>query len=152
MTSRPQRRPRVGLITFGAGAVAASLLGTAAAFAGGKDGGQVQIPTTVEDFFQPGTQPDPTGLDITPILPAWNCEPCHGDYLPNGLHQEPFNAWKNTMMAQAGRDPIWHAALAIANQDAEFAGEYCIRCHAPGAWLGGRSLPPDTSGVIELRG
>src|SRR4029078_5279716 len=44
---------------------------------------------------------------------------------------------------QATRDPVFHAAFAIANQDANGAGELCLRCHAPGAWLAGRSTPPD---------
>jgi hypothetical protein len=40
---------------------------------------------------------------------------------------------------------VWHAALAIANQDAEFGGDSCIRCHSPNAWLEGRSVPTDAS-------
>ena len=45
------------------------------------------------------------------------------------------------MMGQAGRDPIFYATLAVANQDVDFE-EACLRCHAPGAWLDGRSLRP----------
>jgi hypothetical protein len=51
------------------------------------------------------------------------------------------------MMAQSARDPIFHAALAIANQDASSSGELCLRCHAPGAWLAGRSTPADGSAL-----
>ncbi len=42
------------------------------------------------------------------------------------------------MMAQAGRDPVFYAALDIANADAGFAGEFCLRCHLPRAWVNGR--------------
>lgn len=112
-------------------------------------GGQIQLPTTLEDFFQPGTQPDPTGMDLAPVISAANCGFCHADYLPQGENHEPFNAWVASTMGQSARDPVWKAALAIANQDANMSGEYCIRCHSPGAWLGGRSTPPDASGFIN---
>jgi hypothetical protein len=46
-------------------------------------------------------------------------------------------------MAQAARDPVFHAALAIAEQDASFSGDTCLRCHAPRAWMEGRSEPTD---------
>jgi hypothetical protein len=56
------------------------------------------------------------------------------------------------MMAQSARDPVFYAALTIANQDANGAGEYCLRCHAPGAWLAGRCLPADGSGLQQAYG
>ena len=46
-------------------------------------------------------------------------------------------------MGQAARDPLFHACLAVANQDAAFAGDLCIRCHTPGGWISGRSEPTD---------
>ncbi|HRP63405.1 MAG TPA: hypothetical protein PK400_08950 [Phycisphaerales bacterium] len=112
---------------------------------GGK--GQIQVPTTAADFFQPGTQPDPTGKAMVPIFSSMNCVICHGDYLWQEweAYAEPYNGWVNSMMGQSARDPIWHAALAIANQDAAGSGEFCIRCHAPGAWLAGRSTTGDLS-------
>lgn len=51
-------------------------------------------------------------------------------------------------MAQSARDPVFWAAVAIANQDAEGAGSFCLRCHAPNAWLNGRSAP-DGSQLTE---
>lgn len=111
-------------------------------------GGQQQIPTTLEDFFQPGTQPDPDGIEIQEIQHSNNCVFCHGDYLMNEevpSYAEPYDGWINSMMGQSARDPVWHAAVAIANQDADGSGEFCIRCHAPGGWLAGRS----TGGEIE---
>jgi len=107
--------------------------------------GQVQLPTTLEDFFQPGTQPDPTGLEIEPVISNTSCQFCHGEYLPEPSVKEPWDGWIGSLMAQSARDPVWHAALAISNQDAAGSGEFCIRCHAPGAWLGGRSA----SGTID---
>ncbi len=103
------------------------------------------VPTTLNDFFIRGTQPL-TLLD--PIVPAeQSCFVCHGGYA-NG-EQGPYDRWRASMMAQAARDPMFHACLAIANQDAAESGDLCIRCHAPRAWLEGRSVPSDGS-AIEL--
>jgi hypothetical protein len=51
------------------------------------------------------------------------------------------------MMAHAGRDPIFWATVAIAEQDFDGAGDLCIRCHSTGGWLAGRSTPTDGSGL-----
>jgi hypothetical protein len=100
-----------------------------------------QVGTTTTDFEQPGTQP----LDLTDaIVPAGACFYCHGGYDPE---EAPFDRWAGSMMANATRDPIFHAALAIANQDAAESGELCIRCHAPTGWLAGRSTPTDGSAL-----
>ncbi len=101
------------------------------------------IPTTRNDFFQPGTQPNMV-QDI--IMPALSCSYCHGNY---NADMEPYERWSASMMAQAARDPVFQACLTIANQDAGEAGEICIRCHAPGGWLEGRSSPPDMSAFID---
>ena len=104
----------------------------------------VSIPlgTGPNDFYQPGTQP----LDLTdPILSAQSCAFCHAGYDPEDA---PFDRWAGSMMANATRDPIFHAALAIAEQDAPYSGELCIRCHAPGGWLEGRSVPTDGSALF----
>ncbi len=97
-----------------------------------RPGGGTRIPATSADFRLPGTQPDP---DMDAFLAGVGCSSCHGGYDPNAA---PVRTWVASMMAQSARDPIWHASLAIANQDVAFAGEFCIRCHAPGAWMGGR--------------
>ena len=116
----------------------------AAAAAAAASGGPA--PATVEDFFQPGTQPG--GL-IDGILPSIDCAACHAGYDPE---QEPYTHWAASMMGQAGRDPIFYACLAIANQDVASAGELCLRCHTPGAWLAGRSSPPDGSALDPSKG
>jgi hypothetical protein len=51
------------------------------------------------------------------------------------------------MMSQAARDPVFRAALAIANQDVQGIGEFCLRCHSPRAWLENRSKPADGSAL-----
>ena len=98
--------------------------------------GQSQLPTTAQDFRQPGTQPNQNPDEFAPVIQSANCTFCHSDY---DSESAPFDTWISSMMAQSARDPVWHAALAIANQDAHLSGETCIRCHAPAAWLGGRS-------------
>ncbi len=111
-------------------------------------GPQTQIPTTLEDFFEPGTQ---EGTLNEPIYPSPFCRVCHS-YIDDGNRREvipPYDNWVTSMMGQAARDPVWHAALAIANQDANLGGDLCIRCHSPGAWLGGRSVPTDASAFTE---
>jgi len=108
-------------------------------------GGQKQVPTTGADFFQPGTQPNPDIEQFDPIVGAQNCTYCHSGY---GEGIAPYDTWVTSMMGQSARDPVWHAALTIANQDANIGGETCIRCHAPGAWLGGRSATGTTAEFI----
>jgi cytochrome c2 len=53
------------------------------------------------------------------------------------------------MMSHAGRDPIFWATVAIAEQDFDGSGDLCIRCHSTGGWLAGRSTPTDGSGLAE---
>ncbi len=97
------------------------------------------LPTTINDFSHGGSQPMSMSV---PLRSKDNCVACHFDY-DSGY--TTGNSWSATMMAQATRDPVFHAAMTIANQDADFAGEFCLRCHTPMAWIGGRSIPPDGS-------
>ncbi len=98
--------------------------------------------TTGEDFKLPGTQPLTIVDDIsTPD----DCETCHADYGEPDV--EPMLNWEGSMMAQAGRDPLMYAALAVSNQDAPESGETCLRCHLPKGWLEGRSFLADGSAM-----
>lgn len=97
------------------------------------------LPTNRDDFFMPGTQPH--GLDDE-ILDPISCSACHTD--PGGLI---YSAWRGSMMSQAGRDPVFWAAFAVAQDDATDAGEYCLRCHTPRGWYAGRSDPADGSAL-----
>ncbi|RKZ13079.1 hypothetical protein DRQ32_02350, partial [bacterium] len=56
-------------------------------------------------------------------------------------------SWAGNMMANAARDPLFWAAVDIANQDVPGVGELCIRCHSPQGWLNGRSSTPDGSAL-----
>ncbi len=102
------------------------------------------LPTTINDFFQPGTQPN-TITD--PIIAGTACNLCHA-FFPQ--ENSPADRWSTTIMAQASRDPIFHACLAIAEQDAEFVGDLCLRCHMPSAWLAGRSTPTNGSALSGI--
>jgi hypothetical protein len=102
------------------------------------DAAQVQLGTGPADYAQPGTQP---ALALDNVLPASLCRSCHGGYLAGD--EEPHDSWVASMMAQAARDPVWRAAVTIANGDAAGAGETCIRCHAPLGWLATRSTGGD---------
>ncbi|MHC1763143.1 MAG: hypothetical protein AB9869_02395 [Verrucomicrobiia bacterium] len=92
------------------------------------------------EIQQPGTQPREVGNLETPD----KCDNCHGGY--NRAVEPAFN-WRGSMMANAGRDPIFWATLAVAEQDFDGAGDLCIRCHSTGGWYGGRSTPTDGSGL-----
>jgi hypothetical protein len=102
------------------------------------------VPTTREDFFIPGTQINKL---TQRIVTANACAGCHGDY--NEAH-EPLTSWAASMMGQSARDPIFHACLTIANQDADFAGDLCLRCHVPGGWLQGRAQNPAGVDLTEV--
>ncbi|MDA1008046.1 MAG: dockerin type I repeat-containing protein [Planctomycetota bacterium] len=120
---------------------------------GGGGGGQIKLPTTAADFYMPGSQPEPDQAIFLPVFESAQCTGCHAYY---DAQDAPFDTWVGSMMAQSARNPVWHASLAIANQDANTAGQFCIRCHAPSAWLGNRhttgtlaefEIPNDFDGV-----
>lgn len=98
------------------------------------------LPTTLADFTLPGSQPGQSGSIEAPS----QCSVCHAGY---DRDVEPQFNWRGSMMAHAARDPLFYAALTIANQDAPWSGDACIRCHSPGGWLGGRSVPTDGSAL-----
>jgi len=96
----------------------------------------------------PGTQP---GELVEPLLDSTICSICHGDHDGSAAY-EPWETWSGSMMANSARDPLFWAAVDIANQDVPGAGEFCIRCHSPRGWLGGRSAVPDGSGLEGIPG
>jgi hypothetical protein len=95
-------------------------------------------PTTLRDFDLPGSQP----LQVGSPEASANCITCHGGYDPAN---EPGRLFRGSMMAQAGRDPLFYACLAIADRDAPSSGDLCIRCHSMAGWMAGRSQPTDAS-------
>ncbi|TWT43932.1 Ser-Thr-rich glycosyl-phosphatidyl-inositol-anchored membrane family protein [Phycisphaerae bacterium RAS1] len=101
------------------------------------------LPSTLRDFDLPGSQPfQAPEYFLGPL----NCDGCHGAYDPTV--EMVFNH-DGSMMAHASRDPLFLAAMTVANQDAPDAGDMCIRCHIPSAWLKGRAVPTDGSQVLE---
>jgi len=98
------------------------------------------------NVFMPGSQPGEVGTFETPD----KCDNCHGGY---DMAVEPAYNWRGSMMAQAARDPLWLACLAVADQDSIWAvgnpnaGDICIRCHSPTGWLEGRSDPTNTAAL-----
>jgi hypothetical protein len=104
-------------------------------------------PTTLRDFDMPGTQP----LQMGTLESSSTCISCHGGYDPAN---EPGRLFRGSMMAQAGRDPLFYACLAVADRDAPSAGDLCIRCHSMSGWLAGRSQPTTGSqlGAVDRDG
>lgn len=100
--------------------------------------GNGRVPTTLRDLDMPGTQPLEGAILADPDN---SCVNCHGNY---DAAIEPWAVWRGSMMAQAMRDPLFLACLAVAEQDAPSVGDLCLRCHTPGGWQEGRSI--DTSG------
>ncbi len=103
-----------------------------------------QLPATSADVFQGGTQPVMPG--VVEIIDATACFLCHGDFDPA---VEPYTPWSASMMGQSARDPMFWACLAVANQDVAGAGEFCIRCHIPIGFLGGRGAADGSQLVPE---
>ncbi|NVK42396.1 MAG: hypothetical protein HWE39_14235 [Oceanospirillaceae bacterium] len=97
----------------------------------------VVVPT---DIQQPGTQPN----EVSNLESPDKCDNCHGGY---NSAVEPAHNWRGSMMAHAGRDPIFWATLAVAEKDFDGAGDFCLRCHSTGGWLAGRSTPTEGSGL-----
>ena len=100
-------------------------------------GAALVVPTEIQ---QPGTQPN----EVSGLETPDKCDNCHGGY--NQAVEPSFN-WRGSMMANATRDPIFWATLAVAEQDFDGAGDLCIRCHSTAGWLGGRSTPTDGSAL-----
>jgi hypothetical protein len=96
------------------------------------------------EIMQPGTQPGEAGNLESPD----KCDNCHGGYdEARAYSNEPAFGWRGGAMGNAGRDPIFWATVAIAEQDFDGAGDLCIRCHSTGGWYAGRSTPTDGSGL-----
>ena len=101
-----------------------------------------RVPTTLRDFDMPGTQP----LGAETLNPPTNCAMCHGGY--DQPEVEPYYNWQGSLMAHASIDPLFLAAMDVANQDAPESGDLCLRCHNNAGWLAGRSTPTDGSQML----
>ncbi len=96
---------------------------------------------------------------IRPVAESANCQLCHtfdnADAAAAEPRYAPFYGWQGSLMANAARDPIFWAGVALADQDHPGETVDCVRCHAPRAYLEGRGdatridqlTPPDLEGV-----
>lgn len=88
-------------------------------------------------------QADPTEPNElqNPLAVSSGCETCHA-YLNASVNAgAPLHApmgWQGSLMANAARDPVFWAGVALAAQDDPTHTEDCVRCHAPNAFLSGR--------------
>jgi len=86
------------------------------------------------DFTPHGTQP---GLAYS-LYGSDDCAGCHGaGGTATSSAFRPHPTWAGSMMANATRDPLFFAALDIANNDVPGVGDYCLRCHTSSGWYGG---------------
>ncbi|MCB1552610.1 MAG: hypothetical protein KDJ14_02285 [Xanthomonadales bacterium] len=100
------------------------------------------------DFTPDGTQP---GLNVPVDEPA-ACSSCHGSSSTPDVTFIPHATWSGSMMANATRDPLFWAALDVANHDMPGVGDYCLRCHTPSGWLAGRVHKTGESGMPFING
>ncbi|MBI4161205.1 MAG: hypothetical protein HY509_02020, partial [Acidobacteria bacterium] len=106
------------------------------------------VPT---DIRMPGTQP--VGVDDPPSITSYGNCGCHD--FTDAINPHPDNVpvfgWLGGMMANAGRDPLFWATLAVAEQDflpgSGGVGDLCLKCHSPKGWIEGRSTPTNGSGL-----
>lgn len=98
-------------------------------------------PASIQDVFMPGTQPNELNQSLQDVSKCG----CHSGY---DSRVEPMRLWRGSMMSQSMRDPLFLAALDVANQDFIDSGDLCLRCHTPVGWLEGRSTPTDGSALI----
>lgn len=108
----------------------------------GRVSADVPLPGTQPEDFQ-DQKADPR---YAPFSPSRACKPCHGEFATENY--EAHDTWKGSAMGNAARDPLFLAALSIADADSPGSGDFCIRCHAPEAWLEGRSDPSDGSALL----
>ena len=110
------------------------------AVAGGAVTGAI-LNLTMADFYLSGTQVG--GASPLKITHSENCLLCHADFSPELT--APGDTWRGSLMAQAGRDPLFFAQMTLANQDVSNAGHFCMRCHVPMSFVTQHAMEPDGS-------
>ncbi len=103
----------------------------------------------------PGLGSQPGDLDSAePIGDAkQRCASCHDRSILQPEDPQmymPFDGWVSSMMANSVRDPLFQAALSVANQDVPGLGSWCLRCHAPQAYVRGHTEPPDGGAFDDI--
>ncbi|WP_223787618.1 hypothetical protein [Marinicella meishanensis] len=105
------------------------------------------------DFTPHGSQP---GLTFA-LEGGAKCHSCHAGYYgdpnyDNDKHFMPYTTWAGSMKAQATRDPLFWAALDVANNDIPGVGDFCLKCHTPQGWFKGHVVKPVNQGDPWLDG
>ncbi|MCX7553940.1 hypothetical protein OS175_08615 [Marinicella sp. S1101] len=101
------------------------------------------------DFTPHGTQP---GLSFS-LSPPTDCSSCHkGGSVADDQINMPHWGWMGSMKANATRDPLFWAALDVANNDIPGVGDFCLKCHTPQGWFSGRVVKPAFEGQPLLDG
>lgn len=90
-----------------------------------------------------------TSSVTVPLSTPEACRRCHGRFDITG---DAWDTWSGSAMGHAARDPLFHAALVEAELDHPGVGDFCLRCHAPRAWLEGRCMPTDGSALEDTDG
>lgn len=106
-----------------------------------------QLATAQQYINLPGTQPGELD-NATPLDTAAPCgTSCHFAREPEMTTTTtmPYDGWLGSMMGNAMRDPLFLAALTVAEQDAPGVGDYCLRCHTPSGFIGGRTRSTPTA-------
>lgn len=101
------------------------------------------ITLTLEDMHLRGTQMGAIGANV--IFHSDSCLDCHTSW--DAEEPSLFSEWGGSLMANAGRDPLFYAQMALANQDVENVGYYCMRCHVPMTFVTGHAMPADGSAL-----
>ncbi|MGE3107708.1 MAG: GC-type dockerin domain-anchored protein [Phycisphaerales bacterium] len=103
------------------------------------------IELTFEDLHLRGTQVG--DVDAGVMIDSSTCAACHGNFSEG---TDPHSSWSGSLMGQAGRDPLFFAQMALANQDTVNAGYFCMRCHVPNSYVTGHAMQPDGSTLAGL--
>ncbi len=104
-----------------------------------------------QDFTPHGSQP---GLDF-PLRSTADCLSCHqSSQRSSDPYNMPVDTWIGSMKANAMRDPLFWAALDVANNDIPGVGDFCLRCHTPEGWYGGRVVKTGqmSKGAVNING
>ncbi|MEO8671358.1 MAG: hypothetical protein ABI411_08600 [Tahibacter sp.] len=102
------------------------------------------------DYTPHASQPGLSNI----LAPSESCRACHRGPSVVDAQTMPYNSWAGSMMANAVRDPVFWAALDVANHDgatngAPDVGDFCLRCHAPKAWYDGRVRKNGLGGTVN---
>ena len=90
------------------------------------------VPATLRDFRLSGTQVGDLAPDL--LAEATSCSACHGYF---DVEHSPFDSWKGSLMALAGKDPLFFAQMTTAEQDVTNVSYFCLRCHVPNTFATG---------------